>query len=443
MLIERKKYVDKLLSKSWNGKVKIITGIRRCGKSFLLRTLYKQTLMKKGVKAGCFIEIDLEKEEFAVYRNPVELANYVREKTKDKRSKFYVFVDEIQRSFKVKTSDLDERLVPEEDRELLYTTFYDTLSSLMALPNVDVYVTGSNSKMLSSDIVTNFRDRGCEIRVYPLSFEEFYNFADKEKVEAFEDYLTFGGMPLAVLEQDENEKRKYLQDLHKNVYMKDIVERHKLKDDIILDALTDAIYSSVGSLSNPHKLSMTTSSLMGRLTTDNTIKGYLNYLEDAYLIASAKRWDVKGKRYFSTILKYYAMDLGLRNARLNWRQQERSHLMENMLYNDLIRRGYSVDVGVVELDRVVNSKRQQCQYEIDFVVNTSQGKVYIQSALNVDTPEKKAQETFSLRNTGDFYQKIIVLDGSRKPWIDEDGVMYVGVIPFLLDDLSDRIIKGK
>lgn len=443
MLIERKKYVDKLLSKSWNGKVKIITGIRRCGKSFLLRTLYKQTLMKKGVKAGCFIEIDLEKEEFAVYRNPVELANYVREKTKDKRSKFYVFVDEIQRSFKVKTSDLDERLVPEEDRELLYTTFYDTLSSLMALPNVDVYVTGSNSKMLSSDIVTNFRDRGCEIRVYPLSFEEFYNFADKEKVEAFEDYLTFGGMPLAVLEQDENEKRKYLQDLHKNVYMKDIVERHKLKDDIILDALTDAIYSSVGSLSNPHKLSMTTSSLMGRSTTDNTIKGYLNYLEDAYLIASAKRWDVKGKRYFSTILKYYAMDLGLRNARLNWRQQERSHLMENMLYNDLIRRGYSVDVGVVELDRVVNSKRQQSQYEIDFVVNTSQGKVYIQSALNVDTPEKKAQETFSLRNTGDFYQKIIVLDGSRKPWIDEDGVMYVGVIPFLLDDLSDRIIKGK
>ena len=443
MLIERKKYVDKLLSKSWNGKVKIITGIRRCGKSFLLRTLYKQTLMKKGVKAGCFIEIDLEKEEFAVYRNPVELANYVREKTKDKRSKFYVFVDEIQRSFKVKTSDLDERLVPEEDRELLYTTFYDTLSSLMALPNVDVYVTGSNSKMLSSDIVTNFRDRGCEIRVYPLSFEEFYNFADKEKVEAFEDYLTFGGMPLAVLEQDENEKRKYLQDLHKNVYMKDIVERHKLKDDIILDALTDAIYSSVGSLSNPHKLSMTTSSLMGRSTTDNTIKGYLNYLEDAYLIASAKRWDVKGKRYFSTILKYYAMDLGLRNARLNWRQQERSHLMENMLYNDLIRRGYSVDVGVVELDRIVNSKRQQSQYEIDFVVNTSQGKVYIQSALNVDTPEKKAQETFSLRNTGDFYQKIIVLDGSRKPWIDEDGVMYVGVIPFLLDDLSDRIIKGK
>ena len=443
MLIERKQYIDKLLSKSWNGKVKIITGIRRCGKSFLLRTLYRQTLMKTGVKAGCFIEIDLEKEEFAAYRNPVVLADYVREHTKDKRRKYYVFVDEIQRSYKVKTSDVDERLVPEEDRELLYTTFYDTLSSLMALPNVDVYVTGSNSKMLSSDIVTNFRDRGCEIRVYPLSFEEFYGFADMEKAEALEEYLTFGGMPLAVTEQDESEKRKYLQDLHKNVYMKDIVERHKLKDDTILDALTDAIYSSVGSLSNPHRLAMTTGSLMGRSTTDDTIKGYLGYLEDAYLIASAKRWDVKGKRYFATILKYYAMDLGLRNARLNWRQQERSHLMENMLYNDLIRRGYSVDVGVVELDRVVDGKRQQSQYEIDFVVNTGQGKVYIQSALNVDTPEKKAQETFSLRNTGDFYRKVVVLDGSRKLWTDEDGVMYVGVIPFLLDNLADRIIMEK
>ena len=442
MLIERKQYIDKLLNKSWNGKVKIITGIRRCGKSFLLRTLYKQALMKKGVKVACFIEIDLEKEEFSAYRNPVVLADYVREQTKDKRKKYYVFVDEIQRSYKVKTSDIDEQLVPEEDRELLYTTFYDTLSSLLALPNVDVYVTGSNSKMLSSDIVTNFRDRGCEIKVYPLSLAEFYIFAGLEKADALEEYLAFGGMPLAVLEQDESEKRKYLQNLHKNVYMKDIVERHKLKDDVILDALTDAIYSSVGSLSNPHKLAMTTGSLMGQNTSDRTIKGYLGYLEDAYLIANAKRWDVKGKRYFSTILKYYAMDLGLRNARLNWRQQERSHLMENMLYNELIRRGYSVDVGVVELERVIDGKRQQSQYEIDFVVNTSMGKVYIQSALNVDTPEKKAQETFSLRNTGDFCRKVVVLDGSCKLWTDEDGVMYVGVIPFLLEDKLDEIIGG-
>ena len=399
--------------------------------------------MNNGVSASSFIEIDLEKGEFAAYRNPVTLEEYVRERAKDKRKKLYLFVDEIQRSYKVKTSDVDEKLVPEEDRELLYTTFYDTLSSLMALPNVDVYVTGSNSKMLSSDIVTNFRDRGCEIKVYPLSFEEFYSFANMEKAEALEEYLTFGGMPLAVMEPDENEKRTYLQGLHKNVYMKDIVERHNLKDDTVLDALTDAIYSSVGSLTNPHKLASTTGSLMGRNTSDNTIKNYLDYLEDAYLIAGAKRWDVKGKRYFSTILKYYAMDLGLRNARLNWRQQERSHLMENMIFNDLIRRGYSVDVGVVELERVIDGKRQQSQYEIDFVVNTGQGKVYIQSALNVDTPVKKEQETFSLRNSGDFYRKIVILDGSRKLWTDEDGIMYIGVIPFLLDNLSYSLLQEK
>ena len=441
MLIERRQYIDKLLSKSWNGKVKIITGIRRCGKSFLLRTLYKQTLMKKGVKAGCFIEIDLEKEEDDAYRNPVVLADYVREQTKDKRRKYYVFVDEIQRSYKVKTADVDERLVPEEDREQLYTTFYDTLSSLMALPNVDMYVTGSNSRMLSSDIVTNFRDRGCEIKVYPLSLSEFYGYAGIEKAEALEAYLMYGGMPLSVTEQEEREKRKYLQDLHRNVYMKDIVERYGLKDDMILDALTDAIYSSVGSLTNPHKLAMTTGSLLGRSTADITIKNYLGHLEDAYLTVGAKRWDVKGKRYFSSIMKYYAMDLGLRNARLNWRQQERSHLMENLIFNDLIRRGYSVDVGVVELERVVNGKRMQCQYEIDFVINTGNQKVYIQSALNVDASTKRAQETFSLKNTGDFYRKIVVLDGSQPLWTDEDGVMYVGVIPFVLENQVDELVR--
>ena len=441
-MIERNQYIDKLLSKSWNGKVKIITGIRRCGKSYLLRTLYKQTLMNRGVKADCFIEIDLERSDQAAYRNPVVLDEYVKERTKDKRKKYYVFVDEIQRSYKVKATDVDEQLVPEEDRELLYITFYDTLSSLMALPNVDVYVTGSNSKMLSSDIVTNFRDRGSEIKVYPLTLAEFYGYAGLEKAEALEAYLMYGGMPMAVTERVESEKKKYLQDLHKNVYMKDIVERHSLKDDSILDALTDAIYSSVGSLTNPHKLATTTGSLMGRGTADVTIRNYLDHLEDAYLITSAKRWDVKGKRYFSTILKYYAMDLGLRNARLNWRQQERSHLMENLIYNDLISRGYSVDVGVVELERVMDGKRSQSQYEIDFVINTGSQKVYIQSALNVDTPEKRAQETFSLRNTGDFCRKIVVLDGSQPLWSDEDGVIYVGVIPFVLDNIVDKLVTS-
>ena len=287
--------------------------------------------------------------------------------------------------------------------------------------------------MLSSDIVTYFRDRGSEIKVYPLSFAEFYAFAGLEKAEALDFYLNFGGMPLAVLEPNEQEKRNYLANLHKDVYMKDIVDRYNLKDDVIIDALTDAIYSSVGSLSNPHKLANTITSVMSLPTTDPTIKVYLSYLEDAYLISVAERYDVKGKRYFENIKKYYAMDLGLRNARLNFRQQERSHLMENMLYNELIRRGYRVDVGVVEVQRMVNGKRHQAQYEIDFIVNTGFEQIYIQSALNIDTPEKREQETFSLRNTRDSFRKIVVLDGSTLPWTDDAGVTYVGVIPFLLE----------
>ena len=231
-----------------------------------------------------------------------------------------------------------------------------------------------------------------------------------------------------------------MQGLFTNVYLKDIVERYNLKDDTILSALVDALSSSVGSLTNPNKLANTAGSLMGISPSPNTIKHYLDYVEDAFLFQSAKRWNVKGRKYFDKIEKYYAMDLGLRNARLNFRQQERSHLMENMIYNDLIRRGYAVDVGIVELNRTVDGKRKMSQYEMDFVVNVGNSKVYIQSALNVDTPEKKAQETFSLRNTGDFFRKIVVLDGSRKPWSDEDGVMYVGVIPFLLDDMIAGII---
>lgn len=434
MDIVREAYLDKLFSKSWNGKVKIITGIRRCGKSYLLSALYKQALMAKGVKQDCFVEIDLEKQEVAAFRNPVVLHDYVVKRTRDKRRKFYVFIDEIQRSYKVKNTDIKEELVAQEDRELLYTTFYDTLSSLMALPNVDVYVTGSNSKMLSTDIVTNFRDRGSEIRVFPLSFAEYYGYCGLEKADALEEYMTYGGMPLAVLEQDENEKKLYLQDLHRNVYLKDIVERHKLKDDVVIDALTDSIYSAIGSLTNPHKLAMTTGSLMGRKTTDPTVKCYLDHLENAYLISHAKRYDVKGKRYFSSTLKYYAMDIGLRNARLNFRQQERSHIMENVIYNELVRRGYSVDVGVVELEVKNDGKREQRQYEIDFVVNTGSQKIYIQSALNVVTKEKKDQETFSLRHSDDFFRKIVVLDGNVKPWTDDDGIEYMGIIPFLLNE---------
>lgn len=438
MIIKRDEYVNLLMQKRWNGKVKIITGIRRCGKSYLLNTLYKQRLLEEGVGEDCLVELALDKTSDSGFRNPNTLYEYVLSRTGDPGKKYYVMIDEIQLSYKVKNTDIDESLVPEEDRDMLYTTFYDVLNDLTGRPNLDVYVTGSNSKMLSKDIVTNFRDRGSEIKLAPLSFREYYNFSGLEKAEALEQYLTYGGMPSAVLEQNEPEKVKYLEGLFSNVYFKDITERYRLKDDTVLSALVDALSSSVGSLTNPHKLANTASTLLDRTASDHTVKNYLDYLEDAYLFRSAKRYDVKGRKYFGTIRKYYAVDLGLRNARLNFRQQERSHLMENLVYNDLVGRGYSVDVGVVEVEQMQDGKRTQSQYEIDFVVNVGNDKVYVQSSLNVDTPEKKAQETFSLHHTGDFFKKMVILDGSRKRWVDEDGVIYIGVIPFLLED--DHII---
>ena len=434
MIINREHYVKELLSKRWNGKVKIITGIRRSGKSFLLSTLYKDYLKTEGVTDDCFVEIALDKKAHVKYRNPNELYDYVVNRTQDMNKRYYVFIDEIQLSFKIKNPDVDESQVPEEDHDMLYITFYDILNDLMGRSNLDVYVTGSNSKMLSKDIVTNFRDRGTEIKVYPLSFKEYYPVSGLEKADALEEYLTYGGMPLAVLEKDETEKRKYLKGLHKRVYIKDIVERYKLKDDEVLEALIDALSSAVGSLTNPHNLANAAGTLMKRSTSDHTIKNYLDYLEDAYLFASAKRYNVKGKRYFENTLKFYSMDTGLRNAKLNFRQQERSHLMENMIFIELLRRGYSVDVGVVEVTIVKDGKKQQSQYEIDFIVNTGREKVYIQSALNVDTETKRNQETFSLKNSGDFFRKIVIIDGNAKAWTDDDGIMYVGIIPFLLEE---------
>lgn len=435
MIFERDEYVQQLMEKRWNGKVKIVTGIRRCGKSFLLSTLFKSRLIKEGVNKENFIEIALDRKSDIKFRNPNTLFEYIIEKSTDTSKRYYVMIDEIQLSYKVKDESVDESMIPEEDRDLLYTTFYDILNDLRSRPNLDVYVTGSNSKMLSKDIVTNFRDRGTEITVYPLSFKEFVPISEGDKSDALEEYLTYGGMPLAVLEKDEKEKRSYLKSLYANVFIKDIIERYKLHNDEILNALVDALCSSVGSLTNPTRLANTAGSLMKRQTSSVTINKYLDYLEDSFLYQRAKRWNVKGKKYFDTIQKYYATDIGLRNSRLNFRQQERSHILENMVFNELILRGYSVDVGVIELTRTIDGKRSQSQYEIDFVVNVGNTKVYIQSALHVNTPEKKYQETMSLRNTGDSFRKIVVLDGNSKPWVDEDGIMYVGVIPFLLTDL--------
>lgn len=434
MIIERKQYIEALLSKRWNGRVKIITGIRRCGKSFLLSTLYKNYLLGEGVGEDCIIEVALDRKSDLKYRNPNLLYDHIVNAANDSSKRYYVFIDEIQMSVKVKNQDINENDVSGDDKEMLYITFYDILNDLMAQKNLDIYVTGSNSKMLSSDIVTNFRDRGSEIMVYPLSFKEYYDASGLEKSDAFEEYLTYGGMPTAVLESKQSERQQYLYHLHKNVYAKDIIERYKIRDDEILDALIDSLYSAVGSLTNTHNLANAASTLMRRSTSDHTIKNYIDYLEDAYLFVCAKRYDIKGKKYFNNTQKYYAIDLGLRNAKLNFRQQDKSHLMENLIFIELIRRGYRVDVGVVELNREIAGKRTVSRYEIDFVVNTGHDKIYIQSALNVDTDEKKKQETFSLKKSGDFFRKVVILDGNTKPWTDDDGIMYIGVIPFLLDE---------
>ena len=434
MIIERAQYIKSLLAKRWNGRVKIITGIRRCGKSFLLSTLYKNYLLGEGVDEDCIIQVALDRKSDLKYRNPNVLYDYIISATKDTSKRYYVFIDEIQMSVKVKNQDIDDRDVSGDDSDMLYVTFYDILNDLMTHNNLDIYVTGSNSKMLSSDIVTNFRDRGSEIKVFPLSFKEYYEASGLEKADAFEEYLTYGGMPLAVQEREQTERQHYLYQLHKNVYAKDIVERYKIRDDEILDALIDSLYSAVGSLTNTHNLANAASTLMRRNVSDHTIKNYIDYLEDAYLFVSAKRYDIKGKKYFNNTQKYYAIDTGLRNAKLNFRQQEKSHIMENMIFMELIRRGYRVDVGVVELNREIAGKRTISRYEIDFIVNTGHDKIYIQSALNVDTEEKKNQETFSLKKSGDFFRKVVILDGNSKPWVDDDGIMYIGVIPFLLDE---------
>ena len=434
MIIERAQYIKSLLAKRWNGRVKIITGIRRCGKSFLLSTLYKNYLLGEGVDEDCIIQVALDRKSDLKYRNPNVLYDYIISATKDTSKRYYVFIDEIQMSVKVKNQDIDDRDVSGDDSDMLYVTFYDILNDLMTHNNLDIYVTGSNSKMLSSDIVTNFRDRGSEIKVFPLSFKEYYEASGLEKADAFEEYLTYGGMPLAVQEREQTERQHYLYQLHKNVYAKDIVERYKIRDDEILDALIDSLYSAVGSLTNTHNLANAASTLMRRSVSDHTIKNYIDYLEDAYLFVSAKRYDIKGKKYFNNTQKYYAIDTGLRNAKLNFRQQEKSHIMENMIFMELIRRGYRVDVGVVELNREIAGKRTISRYEIDFIVNTGHDKIYIQSALNVDTEEKKNQETFSLKKSGDFFRKVVILDGNSKPWVDVDGIMYIGVIPFLLDE---------
>ena len=435
--IPRDAYVEKLMARRLNGFVKVITGIRRCGKSYLLDKLFRERLLGAGVSKDHIVSIDLDDKSFLELRNPLKLDEYIRRHVRRGKKPYYVFIDEIQRVRKVVAPGVDLATVAPEDRDDAYVTFYDVLNGLRKLENVDVYVTGSNSKTLSSDIATNFRDRGQQMHVWPLSFSEWLPVSGlTDKAEAFRRYLTWGGMPAAVICDDAEERTEYLKKLFDEVYLKDIRERHAIKDDLVISNLIDVLSSDIGSLTNPHKIGDTMNSLWKTRPSDHTLKAYIDYLEDAFLFSHARRFEVKGRRYLASPIKYYATDLGLRNARLNFRDTDLSHPMENAIYNELLRRGCNVDVGVVPISARDREGRQTIrQHEIDFVVNRGNDKIYIQSALRLDDTEKERQETLSLRKTGDFFKKIVITEGYGEPFADDDGIIRVGVIPFMLDEI--------
>ena len=400
----------------------------------MLSTLFKRHLLESGVREDHIVEVNLEDKKSVPLRNPNLLYEHILKRIPKGKKWTYVFVDEIQFCRKIPAPGVSLKDVLPEDRDTAFITFYDILNELMKIPLVDVYVTGSNSRMLSKDIATNFRDRGFEIRLYPLTFAEYYKASGLEKAEAFDRYLVWGGMPLAVLEGNDKERARYLKGLFEKVYLNDVRERNRLRSDHISECVLDELCSVVGSLTNPHKLVKALDSQGHVKTTDRTLKKYLDYFEDAFLFARADRYDVRGKRHLEYPKKYYATDVGLRNARLNFRQIDEAHLMENVIYNELVARGYGVDVGVVEIRRRNAAGENVLSHlEIDFVVNTGMRKVYVQSAFMVHDDDKRRQETASLRASGDFFRKIVVVSGSRMPVYDEDGIVYVGVIPFLLD----------
>ena len=421
-----------------NGFVKVITGVRRCGKSYLLDKLFRQRLLEDGVKGTQIISVDLDDKAYVELRNPLKLDEYVRKKIKRGKQTYYVFIDEIQQSHKILPPGIDLEQIAPEDRESAYVTFHDVLNGWKKFENVDVYVTGSNSKMLSNDIATNFRDRGQVIHVWPLSFAEYFPVSGlTDKMEAFRRYLTWGGMPAAARMADGEERAAYLKRLYTEVYFKDIIERHSIRENLVLSNLVDILSSDIGSLTNPHRIGDTMNSLWKIHPSDHTLQNYIGYLEDAFLFSHARRFEVKGRRYLDSPMKYYSTDLGLRNARLNFRDTDPSHPMENVIYNELLRRGYSVDVGVVPIvTRDKEGKQVQKQHEIDFVINRGNDKIYIQSAYQLPTKEKELQETASLRGTGDYFKKIVITEGYGEPMADQDGIIRMGIIPFLMNEGS-------
>lgn len=408
--IKRDVYLNKLISRKENGLIKIITGIRRCGKSYLLDPLFKNYLLESGVKEDHIIKLELDKKENKKFRDSHELNEYIKSLIKDKNM-YYIFLDEIQ----------------------MVGGFESVLNSFLYERNLDVYVTGSNSKFLSSDIITEFRGRGDEIKVFPLSFSEYIESFKGDKQDAWNEYVLYGGLPLIFSKKTDEEKSKYLKDLFDQTYIKDIIERNNIQRVDILDSIINILASSVGSLTNPQKMFNTFISNGEKEISLNTINSYIKYIEDSFIVNKSERYDVKGKKYIQTPQKYYFSDIGLRNARLNFRQQEENHIMENIIYNELIIRGYNVDVGVVEV-RDENKNRKQL--EVDFVCNLGNKRYYVQSALNLDTREKTIQEERPLMNINDNFKKIIVVKDNMKHWMTEEGILVIGIQEFLLNKNS-------
>lgn len=407
--IKRQNYLNELISARENKLIKVITGIRRCGKSYLLDPIYKNYLKSNGVNEDHIIKLDLDVIENSKYRDPMELYNYVINCVKD-TNMYYVLLDEIQ----------------------LVKNFEEVLNSFLRKPNLDVYVTGSNSKFLSSDIITEFRGRSTEIKIYPLSFSEFVEIKELPEEKAWKEYIFYGGLPPVVLQEGEKQKREYLLNLFETTYLKDIIERNDIKRKDVLDTIVNILASSIGSLTNPMNIYKTYLSTGDKDISLNTITAYIEHLENAFLVKKVERYDVKGRKHISTPFKYYFTDLGLRNVRLNFRQQEENHIMENIIYNELLIRGYNVDVGVVE----VRNNDGRTYYEIDFVCNMASNRYYIQSALNIDEPEKNYQESRPLNCIGDNFKKIIVVKDNINVWHNDDGILIIGIKEFLLNKNS-------
>lgn len=425
MEIKRDSYLQQLISYRFDGLVKVITGIRRCGKSYLLKNIYRNYLLKNGIKEEQIIIIELDLAKDIKFRNPLELAAYVRKIVENSHKEFYLFVDEIQMS-----DSIDNPYNPSGKK----ITFYDALNDLRSLANLDVYVTGSNSKMLSSDILTEFRGRSDEIRVHPLSFSEYYSAVGGDKNELFYDYSFYGGMPLVLSRPNDAAKMNYLKSLFTEVYIKDIVERKKIERQDVLEQIINLLCSSIGSLTNPAKIADTLNSKQIKGASSNTIRSYIKHLEDAFLFSESKRYDIKGKSYFDSPSKYYSEDIGLRNARIGFRQQEMTHIMENIIYNELIIRQFSVDIGVVYARTVnQNGNSVRTPREIDFVVTTGSKKTYIQSAYSIPTEEKAEMELRPFSLTGDSFPKIVVRNDTGRRWYDDKGILNIGLIDFLLD----------